>query len=343
LARLGGAVLWICNTVDAAQSCFRRLKERIQDEFPLGLLHSRFPYWQREKLENIWMERFGKDGKTRCGSILVSTQVVEQSVDLDADLLITELAPTDMLLQRLGRLWRHERQNRPVSSPRVCIIAESLNIEEFKQMTPEKIKKGLGAKAFVYDPYILLRSLEVWRDRNEISIPNDIRTAIESTYLEREDEPESWQELFFENEAKSMAYRQNAQMSSNIWQAALDDREGVQTRLNEMPTVAMILCRSMADREVEFVDGTTAVLAGDEFVFATAKAIHRNLVKVPEYSFSRVISCDALEKYMFGSQCGGIVDAQGNVKVDGLKDKYRLHFTDELGLFIEKLSAKEEV
>ncbi len=343
LARLGGAVLWICNTVDAAQTCFRRLKERVINEFPLGLLHSRFPYWQREKLENVWMDRFGKDGETRCGSILVSTQVVEQSVDLDADLLITELAPTDMLLQRLGRLWRHERQNRPVSSPLVCIIEESLALEEFQQLTPGKIKKCLGAKAFVYDPYILLRSLEVWRNRNEISMPSDIRDAIEATYLEREDEPESWQELFFENEANSMAYRQKANMSSNIWQAALDDREGVQTRLNEMPTIAMILCRSMTDREAQFVDGTSAAFSGDDFVFATAKAIHRNLVKVPEYCFSRVVPCAALEKYLFGSQCVGIIDAQGKVKVDGLKDKYRLHYSDELGLFIEKLSAKEEV
>jgi CRISPR-associated endonuclease/helicase Cas3 len=343
LARMGGTVLWICNTVDAAQSCFKLLKQRVQNQFPLGLLHSRFPYWQREKLENIWMERFGKNGETRCGSILVSTQVVEQSVDLDADLLITELAPTDMLLQRLGRLWRHERQNRPVTSPRVLIIAESLNLEDFKQLTPGKIKKRLGSKAFVYDPYILLRSLEVWRNRNEITIPNDIRTAIEATYLEREGEPESWQELFFENEANSIAYRQRAQMSSNIWQAALEDREGVQTRLSELPTVAMILCCSMTDREMQFMDGTTAVLSGDDFVFATAKSIHRNLVKVPEYCFSCVVSCATLEKYLFGSQCVGIVDAEGNVTVNGLKDKYRLHYTDELGLFIEKSSAKEEV
>jgi CRISPR-associated endonuclease/helicase Cas3 len=343
LASLGGAVLWICNTVDAAQSCFRLFKERVKNEFPLGLLHSRFPYWQREKLENVWMERFGKAGETRCGSILVSTQVVEQSVDLDADLLITELAPTDMLLQRLGRLWRHERQNRPVANPRVCIIEETLGLEDFKQLTPAKIKKKLGPKAFVYDPYILLRSLEVWRDRTEIRMPTDIRTAIEATYLEREDEPESWQELFFENEANSMAYRQKAQMSSNIWQAALDDREGVQTRLNEMPTVAMILCRSMTDRESQFMDGTTAAFSGDDFVFGTAKAIHRNLVKVPEYCFFRVVPNAALEKYLFGSQCVGIVDAQGKVTVDGLKDKYRLHYSDELGLLIEKLSAKGEV
>ena len=91
LARKGGAVLWICNTVDAAQKQYRRFMELTRKDFPIGLLHSRFPFWRREELEAEWMERLGKSGKTRCGSILVSTQIVEQSVDLDADLLITEL------------------------------------------------------------------------------------------------------------------------------------------------------------------------------------------------------------------------------------------------------------
>ncbi len=112
LAREGGAVLWICNTVGAAQDQYQRFREIVQEGVLVGLVHSRFPFWRREELETEWMERFGKEGVTRCGSILVSTQVVEQSVDLDADLMFTELAPTDMLLQRLGRLWRHDRQNR---------------------------------------------------------------------------------------------------------------------------------------------------------------------------------------------------------------------------------------
>ena len=110
LARKGGAVLWICNTVDAAQKQYKALTEETGKAFPVGLLHSRFSFRRREKLESEWMERFGKTGQKRRGSILVSTQVAEQSVDLDADLMITELAPTDMILQRLGRLWRHKRE-----------------------------------------------------------------------------------------------------------------------------------------------------------------------------------------------------------------------------------------
>ena len=123
------------------------------ERFRLGLLHSRFPFWRREELEDEWMERLGKTGATRCASILVSTQIVEQSVDLDADLLVTELAPTDMLLQRTGRLWRHER-NRPAASPRLIILEETANLDDFRQMNTRSIVKTLGGKAYVYDPYV---------------------------------------------------------------------------------------------------------------------------------------------------------------------------------------------
>lgn len=347
LAGRGGAVLWICNTVEAAQSTFKRLQELKKEEnqeFPLGLLHSRFPYWRREHLENTWMNRFGKASETRCGSILVATQVVEQSVDLDADLLVTELAPTDMLLQRLGRLWRHARSFRPVEAPRVCILEEEKTLEEFRQMEPNAITKAFGGKAKVYAPFVLLRSLEVWKGlASEVTIPTQIRRLIESTYEDRLEEPQGWQDLYAEWFGTDSAKKMKAQMSTNIWQAALDDREGIQTRLNELPTVALVLCRKMTNEQVQFIDATTAKLSASEFIFATAKAIHRNLVKVPEYCFERVVSCPAFEEYLHESQCAGIVDDSGVVKVEGLNGKFRLHYCDELGLLIERLSGKEEI
>lgn len=343
VARSGGAVLWICNTVGAAQKQLQRFKELVQGEFPLGLLHSRFPFWRRDALETLWMGRFGKDGSTRCGSILVSTQVVEQSVDLDADLLITELAPTDMLLQRLGRLWRHERGKRAVDAPRICIIEEVTTLDELRKLSPEKIKKSLGSKSFVYDPYILLRSLEVWQAQSEVVVPSQIRSLIEETYVDRGDEPESWQKLFDEVYGKTLVYRQRALSTSNIWQAALDDREGVQTRLNELQTVTMVLCRAITKQSVTFVDATTAELGGDMFRFATAKPIHKNLVKVPLHHFERVESCPEFEEYIYETQCAGIVGADGSVSVKGLKEGVRLFYSDELGLLVEKTSGKEGV
>jgi CRISPR-associated endonuclease/helicase Cas3 len=336
LARKGGAVLWISNTIDAAQKQYRKFMELTQGKFPVGLLHSRFPYWLRERLEDEWMERFGKSGKTRCGSILVSTQVVEQSVDLDADLMITELAPTDMLLQRLGRLWRHDREDRPVDAARLCIIAETRSLEEFRTLSPREIKQELGSKALVYDPFVLLRSLEVWRRQKEVSIPSQIRLLIESTYETRESEPESWCKLYEDVYGKALAHRQKALMSSNIWNIPLPDEEGVQTRLNDVPTVSVVLCRSINKEEAVFIDGALGKLDGDTFRLHTAQAIHKNLVRVPKYCFDRVESCPGFDDYLFGAHSVGIVSENGMVDVRELKNGIRLSYSDELGLVIEK-------
>lgn len=338
LARKGGSVLWICNTVGAAQLQFQQLETLAQEEFPVGLLHSRFPFWRREQLEKLWMERFGKDGNTRCPSILVSTQVVEQSVDLDADLLITELAPTDMLLQRLGRLWRHSRENRPVDAPRICIIEEDASLEELRSMEPSAIVKVLGKKANVYAPFVLLRTLERWKTaKGKVSIPGQIRPMIEETYLDRE-EPPSWQKLSEEWFGTDSAKALIASRNSNIWQLALDDREGVQTRINEMPTVSLVLCKNINSQKADFIDDTAGVFGGDMFSFPTAQAIHRNLVRVPRYCFEFVKPEPVFADYVYGEQCAGIVTEGGKVDVQGLNSGIKLSYSDELGLVVGKTS-----
>ncbi len=341
LAARGGAVLWICNTVDAAQRQYSRFKELAPDAFPLGLLHSRFPFWRRELLENEWMERFGKSGRTRRGSILISTQVVEQSVDLDSDLLVSELAPTDMLLQRIGRLWRHQRDNRPTDAPRFCIISESRTLDDLRSMNVQDIQNCLGAKAKVYAPYVLLRSLEVWTARASVAIPREIRELLEATYADRIDEPEAWiglcDEWFATDSAKKMLAARNA----NLWQAALNDEEGIQTRLNEMPTLSLVLCRRLGNDTVEFIDGTTVRFQTDSAVFQLplAQAMHKNLVRVPEYCFAGSASDKRFDKYLYGPRSSGIVQENGGVRVGELKTDYRLHYSDDLGLVVEKTNG----
>lgn len=332
-ARAGGAVLWICNTIHAAQQQYMKLRELSQNDFPIGLLHSRFPYWRREELETEWMDRFGKHGKTRCGSILVATQVVEQSVDLDSDMMITELAPTDMLLQRLGRLWRHNRDYRPIAQANLYIINEESNLTELRQLPPAEILDILGPKARVYDPFILLRSLQVWQTRSNVILPTQIRELIESTYEERDDDPDSWKELFDKRFAKDSNERFLAAMNTNYWQIQLHDSEGVQTRLNEIPTVTIVLLRSINNNEAVFLDGTSVQLR-TTFHMETAQAIHKNLVRVPAYAFECVKPCPAFEDYIFENHSFGIIKDTKSPMVDihGLKAKYKLFYTDDLGL-----------
>src|SRR5881397_3768228 len=128
----------------------------------IALLHSRFPFFRREELEAHWIEALGKDFTKRPahGCVLVSTQVAEQSVDIDADLLITDLAPTDMVLQRLGRLWRHERCSRPCCRPEVWIQMPHSDDVFLRVASKRELRDALGKSTRVYAPYVLLRSLQ---------------------------------------------------------------------------------------------------------------------------------------------------------------------------------------
>ena len=166
---------------------------------------------------------------------------------------------------------------------------------------------------------------------------------IELTYEDRADEQAAWSSLYNEWFGTDSAKRMTAQMNSNIWQPLLEDQEGVQTRLNEMPTVSMLLCRSLSKKDAFFIDDTSAKLGGEEFLLATAKAIHRNMVKVPLHHFDSVEACPEFAEYIYESQCAGIVKGDGFISAKGLKEGVRLFYSDEMGLLIEKTSGKEGV
>ncbi len=112
----GGCCVWICNTVRLAQrvyQCLKRIKDTEQIDFELDLFHAQYPYKQRAMKEKEVLKKYGKEvpkDKVRPCSILVATSVVEQSLDLDFDIMITYNAPIDLVLQRSGRLQRHKRK-----------------------------------------------------------------------------------------------------------------------------------------------------------------------------------------------------------------------------------------
>ena len=99
------------NTVKRAQ----RLAERLSEEFSdsVELLHSAFLSSSRTVKEQNLLTELGKEGKRPHFKIVVGTQVLEQSLDIDFDVMITDLCPMDLLLQRIGRLQRHKRSRPP--------------------------------------------------------------------------------------------------------------------------------------------------------------------------------------------------------------------------------------
>lgn len=186
-AEQGQQVLWIENTVREAQQRYLDLAARSAElGVACGLLHSRFTGDHRQKIESVWVNLYGKEGwslRHTQGRILIGTQVLEQSLDIDADFLVSRFAPTDMLLQRLGRLWRHDQAPRSeYAKPEAWLLVPELNL------AVESPHTQFGLSAHVYSPYVLCRSLEVWSGLKQVNLPSDIRNLIEDTYQSRSEQ-----------------------------------------------------------------------------------------------------------------------------------------------------------
>lgn len=248
-AEAGQQTVWIENTVRMAQEIFRKLASRSAGlPIEVGLMHSRFTMADRLDNEGQWTEILGKTGiagsksRSDCGRILIGTQVIEQSLDIDADFMVSRFAPTDLLLQRLGRLWRHDRPARNKTAAReAMLLAPSLALA---LANPEKAFADTGSSS-VYSPHALARSLEVWTGRDKIILPDDIRSMIENTYREREEIPGTALARAQEAEAKEVGQKISLALQSMSTLGKMLDEEKAATRLVEMESVNVLVLRDI--------------------------------------------------------------------------------------------------
>jgi len=174
--RYGGCAAVLCNTVARAQTVYQAFQEAAlvaPDE--LILFHARYPQAWRHETEQRVLKELGKDGARPQRCIVVATQVIEQSLDLDFDLMITDLAPIDLLLQRAGRLHRHERAQRPqgLAEPQLWLAQPDLD--------PDGLPDW-GSDAWVYEPYVLLRTYLALQGRAALELPAETQALIEAVY-----------------------------------------------------------------------------------------------------------------------------------------------------------------
>ncbi len=165
-ASVGGCCGVIVNTVRYAQE----LTKTIQDAIPeaeVMLLHSRFMAPDRADRERELLRRIGKysTAESRRSLIVVGTQVMEQSLDIDLDMLVTQLCPMDLLLQRIGRLHRHERERPEQLREACCYILPADD----------------GSRA-VYGEWLLMRTGDLLPA--EIMLPQSIPDLVQETYRE---------------------------------------------------------------------------------------------------------------------------------------------------------------
>lgn len=213
----GMCVCWVRNTVGDAIGTYRLLsRQGWMDEGRLSLFHSRFAMIDRQRIESDTLGYFGKEStaEQRRGRVLIATQVVEQSLDLDFDLMISDLAPIDLLIQRMGRDQRHIRDaagNR-LEGEGAMDLREAPVFYLFGPPATETpaenwLKAALPGTQKVYQNVgQLWLTQQLLGKAGKLSMPGDARRLIEGVYGEEAQDgiPTSLQEL--SNKAIADAY-----------------------------------------------------------------------------------------------------------------------------------------
>lgn len=203
------------NTVKAAQEVYSVLRAKLNDlglradEVTTLLFHARFTVGRRNEIEQQCLRLFGRDAGERRPkrAILVATQVVEQSLDLDFDTMISELAPIDLLLQRAGRVHRHRERKRPegLEKPVIHVLMPD-------ERASEDVDERYGLSGKVYAPFLLYNTELLLKNGISVSVPKDVRNVISKVYdyISAQAE-EAWAEMAFKAQMKS------ANARSVIW------------------------------------------------------------------------------------------------------------------------------
>ena len=318
-AQQGAQVVFICNLVDVAQDMAHRLRE--QGEVPVDLFHARYRFCDRQAIEKRVLDKYGKKGKRAKGAILVATQVVEQSLDLDFDWMITQLCPVDLLFQRLGRLHRHQRPRPDGYKTPKCTVLIPDN-EEY------------GYHGLIYgNTRILWRTAQMLlKAKGEIIFPAAYRSWIELVYREDswDDEPKSVQESYNKFLGKRMASRDMAKRMIHSEMSVVGDtdehvsaltRDG-EMSLNILPAIA-------SENGFKLLDNGELIDSLDKWW--RDEALNLNMLSVP----------NSWRKFLPDSR-DGLVVVPMNVNEDGGVTKLGgiiLKYSKEYGLEKEEMDG----
>lgn len=343
----GGCGALIVNTVDRAQKLHSVLRQRLGDTVPLLLFHARFPADQRAERERQVLAAFGAQGERPQRALLIATQVAEQSLDIDFDFMLSDLAPVDLLLQRAGRLHRHVRE-RPAQHAEACLWVAGLQADEL----PELKETAWG---YVYDAYILLRTWALLRHENSLTLPADIDRLVQAVYgdepLPQDIEDEARERIEIESYGEYLAREQKERRES--FNIAIDPAEEPQLAYNGKPrgseegegvgleNKTRLGAESITLIPLEVVGGGWCVRLGEP-VFAPdqpladvlARQLYNRQLKVSRMAMVRRFRCDKLPaafEHPLLRNCYPLPLQQGCYAQDGL----RLRLDDLLGLVYE--------
>ncbi len=255
-ARHGAAVVWVRNTVDDCLGAATALRAR--GVAPL-VFHARFAQGDRQRREAEVLRLFGKDARDeeRWGRVLVATQVVEQSLDLDFDVMVTDVAPVDLLIQRAGRLWRHpvrDAARRAAGFVREIVV---LAPHPDPAAPRDWLTALLPGTARVYeDTGVLWRTVRALAEVGAIETPGGLRYLIEAVYAS-DDVPDALRRAADVADGKARTAASTANYAVlKVTDGYCGDAHGwvddlvAMTRWSESPTTTVRLARAAADGQL---------------------------------------------------------------------------------------------
>lgn len=288
----GGVAAVVRNTVSRAQATARALREVFGDA-DVRLLHSGFVASHRSRLEDGLVDQLGREGVRPQRLIVVGTQVIEQSLDIDVDVMISDVAPVDLLLQRAGRMHRHPRP-RPagLEAPRLVLTG----VEDWSAPVPVPV---VGSQR-VYEHYDLLRAIAVLAGQDSIRLPDDVPRLVAAAYAEDFATPPGWDAALDETRhgAQLRAAQRRARAAEfRIWApdarpdlvgwlaysgTDADDPRGYARVRDSLDSIEVVLTRRIDDRMVAPVSAGGLVLARDATpADDVARAVLGSAVRLP--------------------------------------------------------------
>ena len=260
----GKCVVWVRNSVGDAQMAYNAIQERMANPENCLLFHSRFTLNDRKRIETQVLKWIGKPSTRaiRAGKVICSTQVFQESLDADADIMITDLCPIDDLIQRAGRLHRHSHPDRGQRGQPVLTVFSPA----WSDNPPlEWLRTDFSDSQAVYgSPALLWRSMKVLKDKGSYRMPDDARLLIESVYgALRPQTPQALYELELALNEKKKRKHSDANTKSIDWTLGYsqagstlwsDSEADIGTRYIEQKTQTLMLVKRIGGGLQPWVD-----------------------------------------------------------------------------------------
>ena len=225
----GGCALVVRNTVRRAQETYELLRETFGEDVSLN--HARFTIRDRLAKDDDLLRRFGPPRARPSRphrAIVVATQVVEQSLDVDFDLLVSDLAPIDLVLQRMGRLHRHERR-RPVR-----LTTPTCYVDWLPATASDDPAVEAGAKAIYGEQDMLMSAAALDRvlgGPGIVTVPDDVHDLIEAVYGADAPVPPRWQGAVAQARQEHDVQRKKKHDAAKAFLLEEPERAGARTSL----------------------------------------------------------------------------------------------------------------